>query len=133
MFHNIFYLLNDYIIYQDIFSKHFLRFIFLTTSDLFGHPESGMNRLYLMNYLICTSIHIDIEKIKYELLEIILFLTFPACFYTPIFFSNLNSNPNLLGMRNLQEQFKKAFCYQNLFWNCSHDLKNFANSRPSAY
>ena len=41
-------------------------------------------------------------------------------------------------MRNLQEQVKKAFCYQKLFWpfivwiNCSSDLKNFANSRPSA-
>ena len=40
-------------------------------------------------------------------------------------------------MRNLQEQVKKAFCYQKLFWpftvwiNCSSDLKNFANSRPS--
>ena len=41
-------------------------------------------------------------------------------------------------MRNLQEQVKKAFCYQKLFWpftvwmNCSTDLKNVANSRPSA-
>ena len=40
-------------------------------------------------------------------------------------------------MRNLQEQVKKAFCYQKLFWrftvwiNCSDDLKNFANSQPS--
>ena len=44
---------------------------------------------------------------------------------------------NLLGVRNLQEQVNKAFCYQKLFWpftvwiNCSSDLKNFANSRPS--
>ena len=41
-------------------------------------------------------------------------------------------------MRNLQDQIKKAFCYQNLFWLftvwiiCSNDLKNFANTRPSA-
>ena len=41
-------------------------------------------------------------------------------------------------MRNLQEQVKKAFCYQKLFWpftvwiNCCSDLKNFADSRPSA-
>ena len=41
-------------------------------------------------------------------------------------------------MRNLQEQVKKAFCYQKLFWpftvwiNFSSDLKIFANSRPSA-
>ena len=38
-------------------------------------------------------------------------------------------------MRNLQEQVKKAFCHQKLFWpftdwiNCSSDLKFFANSR----
>ena len=41
-------------------------------------------------------------------------------------------------MRNLQEQVKKVFCYQKLFWpftvwiNCSSDIKNFANSWPSA-
>ena len=56
-----------------------------------------------------------------------------------IIFSNLNPNcPNLLDMRNLQEQVKKAFCYQKLFWsitvwiNCSSELKNFANLWPSA-
>ena len=44
----------------------------------------------------------------------------------------------LLDMTNLQEQVKKAFCYQKLFWpftvwiNCSSDLKIFENSRPSA-
>ena len=43
-----------------------------------------------------------------------------------------------LGFRNLQEQVKKAFCYQKFLgpftvWiNCSSDLKMFANSRPSA-
>ena len=56
------------------------------------------------------------------------------------FFFNFNSNCyNLLDMRNLQEQVKKAFCYQKLFWpftvwiNCSSDLKNFANSWPSDF
>ena len=51
----------------------------------------------------------------------------------------MNTNcSNLFDMRNLQEQVKKAFCYQKLFWpstvwiNCSSDLKNFANSQPSA-
>ena len=65
--------------------------------------------------------------------------SFPACFCIPIFFSNLNYNcSNLLDLRNLQEQVKKAFCYQELFWpftvwiNCSSDLKIFSNSRPSA-
>ena len=52
-------------------------------------------------------------------------------------------NPNIFFqfqfyMRNLQEQVKKAFCYQKLFWpftvwiNCSSDLKSFANSQSSA-
>ena len=49
------------------------------------------------------------------------FLTFPACFYIPIIFSNLKSNcSNLSYLRNLQEQVKKAFCYKN----CS-DLSPF--------
>ena len=45
---------------------------------------------------------------------------------------------NLLDLKNLQEQFKKAFCYKKLFWpftvwiNCSSFLKIFANSRPTA-
>ena len=44
------------------------------------------------------------------------FLTFPACFLIPIIFSNWNSNcSNLLDMRNLKEQVKKAFCYPKLF------------------
>ena len=51
----------------------------------------------------------------------------------------MNSNcSNLLEMRNLQEQVKKAFCYQKLFWpftvwiNYFSDLKIFANFQPSA-
>ena len=45
---------------------------------------------------------------------------------------------NSSSLRSLQEQVKKAFCYQKLFWpftvwiNCSTDLKNFASSRPLA-
>jgi hypothetical protein len=43
--------------------------------------------------------------------KLVSFLTFPACFYIPIIFSNLNSNCfSLLDMRNFQEQVKKAFC-----------------------
>ena len=66
------------------------------------------------------------------------FLTFLACFSIPIIFSNLNQDfSNFLDMRNLQEQVKKAFFYQKLFWpftvwiNCSSDLKHFTNSQPS--
>ena len=40
---------------------------------------------------------------------------FSCMFLNPNIFSNLNSNwSNLLDMINLQEQVKKAFCYQNL-------------------
>ena len=48
----------------------------------------------------------------------------------------MNSNcSNLSYLRNLQEQVKKAFCYQKLFWsftvrtNCSSDLKIFSITR----
>ena len=43
----------------------------------------------------------------------------------------------VLTTTNLQEQVKKAFCYQKLFWpftvwiNCSSDLKNFASNFKS--
>ena len=66
--------------------------------------------------------------------EQISFSNFSCMFLNP---NNYNCS-NLLDMRNLQEQVKKAFFYQKLFWpftvwmNCSSDLKNFANSRPSA-
>ena len=44
------------------------------------------------------------------------FLTFPADFLIPIIFFNLKYNsPNFLGLRNLQEQGKKAFCCQKIF------------------
>ena len=44
------------------------------------------------------------------------FLTFTACFSIPIIFSNFDFNfSNLSSLRNLQEQVKKAFCYQELF------------------
>ena len=45
------------------------------------------------------------------------FLTFPACFSIPIIFSNFDFNwSNLSSLRNLQEQVKKVFGYQKLFW-----------------
>ena len=63
------------------------------------------------------------------------FLTFPACFWIPIIFSNFDYNcSNFIDMRKLQEEVKKALGYQKLFWpssiwmNCSSDLKNFAFS-----
>ena len=41
---------------------------------------------------------------------------FSCMFLNPIFFFTLNSNcPDLLDLRNLQKQVKKAFCYQKLF------------------
>ena len=62
-----------------------------------------------------------------QLSYLIHFLFFPACFWIPTIFSNLNSNcSNLFDVRNLQIQVK-AFCYQKLIWsftvwiNCSSD------------
>ena len=67
------------------------------------------------------------------------FSNFSCMFLNPNIFSNLDSNcSNLLDMRNLQEQVKKAFCYQKLFWpftvrkNCSSDRENFWNLRLKA-
>ena len=59
---------------------------------------------------------LQVNKIFGPIVKHLIFLTFPACFKIPIFFSNLNSNcSNLSDLRNLQEQVKKAFCYQKLF------------------
>ena len=59
-----------------------------------------------------------VNEIKKELPDIkqhLPFLTFPACFSIPIFFSKLNSNcSNLLDMKNLQEQVKKVKILQIL-------------------
>ena len=67
------------------------------------------------------------------------FLTFPVS-KSQKNISNMNSYcSNSSDMRNLNEQVKKAFSYQNLFWpftvwiNCSSDLKFFANSRPRSF
>ena len=57
----------------------------------------------------------------------IFFLTFPA-YYAPIIFSlDLNCS-DLLYLRNIQEQLKKAFCYHKLFW----PFTVRTNSWPSA-
>ena len=63
---------------------------------------------------------------------------FFCIFINPNHFFQFEFCPNLLDMRNLQEQVKKAFCYQKLSWhftvwiNCFSDLKKCANSQPSA-
>ena len=54
-------------------------------------------------------------------------------FLIPRIFSNLNCNySNLLDMRNLQEQVKKAFCYQNFFWPFTVWINFSSDSQPSA-
>ena len=78
-------------------------------------------------------------KLAVDLLLSTLLSNFSCMFLNHIFFFNLSYNcSNLLEKRNLQEQVKKSFCYQKLFWpitvwiNNSSDLENFANSWPSA-
>ena len=60
-------------------------------------------------------------KKQKKILKYIFFLTFPIGLSIPIiFFFNLNSNcSDVLDLRNLQEQVKKAFCFKNCteFWN----------------
>ena len=42
------------------------------------------------------------------------FLSFPIGFYIPLILSNLSSNcSNVLDLRNLQEQVKKALCFKS--------------------
>ena len=67
------------------------------------------------------------------------FSNFSCMFMNPNNFFQFDPNcSNLLDMRNIQKQVKKAFCYQRLFWpftvwiNCSSDFKLFATSLPSA-
>ena len=98
----------------------------------FFKPKTFLKQFFFWKCTMSDCHHSYSQKIN-------IFLNFPACFWVPIFFSNLNHNcSNLLDMRNLQEQVKKAFCYQKLFWpltawiNCSRDLKHFANSWLSA-
>ena len=62
------------------------------------------SKMYTHHYLLVEQMHDRIHN----------FLTFTVCFWIPIFFSNLNSNcSNLLDLRNLHEQVKKAFCYHS--------------------
>ena len=57
------------------------------------------------------------------------FSNFSCMFLNPNNSSNLNSNcSKSYDVRNLQEQVKKAFCYQKMFWPFT-----VANSRPSAF
>ena len=95
------------------------------------------NYLSFFKYFLFTTT--PIEHSQFLLLQDNCFSNFSCMFLNPKNFSNMKSNcSNLLDMRNLHEQVKKAFCYQKLFWpftvwiNCSSDLKNFANSWPSA-
>ena len=70
----------------------------------------------------------------------LLFLTFPACFsqseyFFPIWITivliastliNHYDRSNFLDMRHLQEQVKKAFCYQKLFWPFPQKIFKFS-------
>ena len=76
---------------------------------------------------------IDLEFMSNLWVRIFIFSNFYCMLPNPNdSFSNLNSDcSNILDMRNLRKQVKKAFCYQKLLWpftvwiNCSIYLKNF--------
>ena len=58
-----------------------------------------------------------IYKIQWSPWSTLAISNFSCMFLNPIFFSDLNYNcSNSLYMRNLQEEVKKTFCYQKLFW-----------------
>ena len=99
-------------------------------------PTLSLWQMQWLNFICC------LKKNSHKICNLITFTgenfsNFSCLFLNPNIFSDLNANcSNLLDMRNLQEQVKKAFCYQKLSWpftvwiNCSSDLKKFANSRP---
>ena len=101
-------------------------------------------RMYYIYYIYMHSARMYntyIEIRKYKWAWLITFKSISTIFTTNFLdeeiwtFSNFSCM--FLNPRNLQEQVKKAFCYQKLFWpftvwvNCSSDLKSFANSGPT--
>ena len=99
--------------------------------NVWNHADIHINRYIIPRTKICKwTISFDCTSSLTKLVHLWQdsFLTFPACFSIPIIFSNFDFNcSNLSSLRNLQEQVKKAFCYQELFWpftvwiNCSSD------------
>ena len=88
-------------------------FFFQTSSDLF---KTCSKLVQIVQLAVNLS---KIDKKEFVLLKTQLYIcisNFYCMFLNPnIFFSNLRSNcSNLLDMRNLQEQVKKAFRYQKL-------------------
>ena len=87
------------------------------------HPEAHLRNLEtvflslsitLQVYMTYSSLDCQINR-RLNVVHIS-FSNFSCMFLNSKKFSILNSNcSNLLGMRNLQEQVKKAFCYQKLF------------------
>ena len=129
-----------------ISSVYFVKFSYSSSffkkfydNDIFYHYHACLTENTKDMILVWTIIFVILNVFKFTWLKIKqLFLTFPACFWISVIFSNLKSNcANLLNLRNFQKQVKKAFCYRKLFWpctvwiNCSIDLKIFENSRPS--
>ena len=126
---------------------HFFAFQFLVKNSVIYlkilFPTCVLVRIF--NSFLHLSKHVELLKLDVSIFfqeislirhlnkgNITIFLTFPAVFYIPIFFSNLNYNcSNFLDVTNLQEQIKKAFCHQKLFWpftvRTNSDLKIFAN------
>ena len=63
----------------------------------------------------------DLGSLSFQPLTVVkdltVFSNFSFMFLNPFFFSNLNPNcSNSLYLRNLQNQVRKAFSYQKLFW-----------------
>ena len=84
----------------------------MTPNDTWWHP----------NAMDCLQ---DVDLVTINVLKNKEFLTFSAFFKFPIIWILI------VLMKNLQEQVKEAFCFQNNFWpftawiNCSSDLNKF--------
>ena len=100
--------------------------------DRFSWVSKLVWKLHLHAYFrICKSKGVLESCLSGKLCLKMYFFNFSCMFLNP-------NNSNLSYLRNFQEQVKKGFCYQKLFWpftvctNCIGDLKFFADSWPSA-
>ena len=83
-------------------------------SDMVSFLRNDYKTALYDGVIVLRYVFLDQDLLNQTFLK--LFSNFSCMFLNPNNFSNFNFNcSNLLDMRNLQEQVKKAFCYQTLF------------------
>ena len=83
-------------------------------SDMVSFLRNDYKTALYDGVIVLRYVFLDQDLLNQTFLK--LFSNFSCMFLNPNNFSNFNFNcSNLLDMRNLQEQVKKAFCYQKFF------------------